>query len=108
MEVNDELKQLRAALDQALDAIEPGGRVVVLSYHSLEDRLVKKTFAEQAGGCTCPPDLPVCACGANARIRVLTKRPIRPTSIEVARNRRASSAKLRAAERLGPYGGDAA
>lgn len=108
MEVNDELGQLRAALDQALDATEPGGRVVVLSYHSLEDRLVKKTFAEQTGGCTCPPDLPVCVCGAKAQLRILTKRPVRPSSIEVARNRRASSAKLRAAERLGPYGGDAA
>jgi 16S rRNA (cytosine1402-N4)-methyltransferase len=108
MEVNDELRQLRAALDQALDAIEPGGRVIVLSYHSLEDRLVKKTFAEQTGGCTCPPDLPVCVCGAKAQIRVLTKRPVRPSSMEVARNRRASAAKLRAAERLGPYGGDAA
>lgn len=108
IEVNDELRQLQAALDQALESLEAGGRIAVLSYHSLEDRLVKKTFAEQTGGCTCPPDFPVCVCEAKARIRVLTKRPVRPSAKEVARNRRASAAKLRVAERLGPYGGDAA
>jgi 16S rRNA (cytosine1402-N4)-methyltransferase len=100
IEVNDELGALEAVLPAAVDALEPGGRVVAISYHSLEDRRVKKFFADEANGCTCPPDFPVCTCGAEARLRVLTRRPVRPTSADVAGNPRASSARLRAAERI--------
>ena len=101
IEVNDELRNLERGLDAAIDALEPGGRVVVLTYHSLEDRIVKNVFNEAADGCTCPPDFPVCVCGAEASLRVLTRRPIRPTDDEIEANPRASAAKLRAAEKLG-------
>jgi 16S rRNA (cytosine1402-N4)-methyltransferase len=101
IEVNRELEALELALPQAVDALEPGGRVAVISYHSLEDRIVKRFFAGEARGCTCPPDLPVCVCGASARLRLLTRRPLRPRDDEVSANRRAASARLRAAERLG-------
>jgi 16S rRNA (cytosine1402-N4)-methyltransferase len=102
IEVNDEIRSLEKVLPTALDASEPGGRIVVLSYHSLEDRTVKRFFAEEARGCVCPPDLPICRCGAQARVRVLTRRPITPSPEEAARNPRASAAKLRAAERVTP------
>ena len=102
IEVNDEIRSLEKALPAAVNVSEPGGRILVLSYHSLEDRMVKRFFADEARGCVCPPDLPVCRCGAEARVRVLTKRPITPSSEEVARNPRASAAKLRAAERVTP------
>ncbi len=101
IEVNDELGQLERSLPQAIEALAPGGRVAVISYHSLEDRIVKRTFAEGAAGCRCPKDLPICACGAQARLRVLTRRPVLPSEAEVAGNPRASSARLRVAERLG-------
>lgn len=100
IEVNGELRSLERALPQSIDALRPGGRVVVISYHSLEDRLVKRHFATETGRCECPPRAPVCTCGARARIRVLTRRPLRAPEDEVARNPRASAAKLRAAERL--------
>lgn len=100
IEVNDELGALETVLPAAVDALEPGGRVVAISYHSLEDRRVKKFFADEANGCTCPPDFPVCTCGAEARLRILTRRPVRPTSADVAGNPRAASARLRAAERI--------
>ena len=100
IEVNGELTALERVLDDVVDVLEPGGRVVVLSYHSLEDRMVKNKFNEESRGCVCPPDFPVCACGAEARIRVLTRKPIRPPEAEVEDNPRSSAAKLRAAERL--------
>jgi 16S rRNA (cytosine1402-N4)-methyltransferase len=100
MEVNQELEALSKVLPQCVDALEPGGRMVVLSYHSLEDRMVKRYFSNEANGCTCPPDLPVCSCGAQARVRVLTRRVVRASETEVAANPRASAAKLRAAERI--------
>jgi 16S rRNA (cytosine1402-N4)-methyltransferase len=100
MEVNQELEALTRVLPQCVDALEPGGRVVVLSYHSLEDRIVKRYFAKEANGCTCPPDLPVCSCGAEARVRVLTRRPLRASEDEIEANPRASAGKLRAAERV--------
>jgi 16S rRNA (cytosine1402-N4)-methyltransferase len=100
--VNDEIRSLEKALPAAVNVCEPGGRILVLSYHSLEDRIVKRFFADEARGCICPPDLPVCRCGAQARVRVLTRRPITASSEEVARNPRASAAKLRAAERVTP------
>lgn len=100
IEVNDELRALETALPAAVDALDVGGRLVAISYHSLEDRIVKQFFAAEQRGCVCPPDFPVCRCGAEARLRVLTRRPIRPSSSEVDRNPRASAAKLRAAERI--------
>lgn len=100
LEVNREIDELAAALPQVIDVLEPGGRVVAISYHSLEDRIVKRRFVEESRDCTCPPDFPVCTCGAHARIRVLVKRPIRPPEEEQASNPRSTAAKLRAAERL--------
>jgi 16S rRNA (cytosine1402-N4)-methyltransferase len=100
IEVNGELSALEDALPAANDALQPGGRLAVISYHSLEDRIVKRFFADEARGCTCPPEFPVCRCDAHARVRVLTRRPIRPPGDELQHNPRASSAKLRAAERL--------
>jgi 16S rRNA (cytosine1402-N4)-methyltransferase len=102
MEVNHELEALSRVLPQCVDALEPGGRIVVLAYHSLEDRIVKRYFAREANGCTCPPDLPICACGAEARLRVLTRRPLQASDAEIQANSRASAAKLRAAERISP------
>jgi 16S rRNA (cytosine1402-N4)-methyltransferase len=100
IEVNGEITALEAALPTAVEVLEPGGRVAVISYHSLEDRIVKRYFNEEARGCTCPPEFPVCRCDAHARVRVLTRRPIRPPEAEIQHNPRASSAKLRVAERL--------
>jgi 16S rRNA (cytosine1402-N4)-methyltransferase len=100
IEVNDELSALEAVLPAAVDALEAGGCIAAISYHSLEDRRVKTFFNNEANGCVCPPDFPICACGAEARLRVLTRRPLRPGSAETAENPRASSARLRAAERV--------
>jgi 16S rRNA (cytosine1402-N4)-methyltransferase len=100
IEVNHEIDALEGALRSAIRWLVPGGRVVVISYHSLEDRAVKCVFTELAGGCTCPPDLPVCTCDRVPVLRVLTSRPVTPTDAEVAANPRARSAKLRAAEKL--------
>ena len=97
--VNEELSALTRGLEDALDLLAPQGRCAVISYHSLEDRIVKRRFAEGARGCTCPPDLPVCACGGGQELRLLTRRPIEPTAEEVAANPRARSARLRAAEK---------
>ncbi len=100
IEVNSELEMLGAAIDTAIDLLRPGGRCVVLSYHSGEDRIVKETFARAAtGGCTCPPGLP-CVCGARPRARLLNRRARRPRAEEVAANPRAESARLRAVERV--------
>ncbi len=100
IEVNAELDVLRSGLEAAVRWLAPGGRIVVISYHSLEDRIVKDVFAEHAKGCTCPPDLPVCVCGHKPVLKVLTRKPLVPTAEEVERNPRARSAKLRVAERL--------
>jgi 16S rRNA (cytosine1402-N4)-methyltransferase len=98
--VNDELEELSAALDAALDALVPGGRVVAISYHSGEDRLVKSAFARAAtGGCVCPPGLP-CTCGAESLGRLVFRGARRPSPAEVADNPRAESARMRAFERL--------
>lgn len=98
--VNAELDAIATGLDQAIDLVRVGGRILAISYHSLEDRIVKRRFAEGATGCICPPDLPVCGCGRSAELRLLTRKPIRPSAEEVESNRRARSAILRAAERL--------
>lgn len=97
--VNDELTALGQGLDEALDLLAPTGRCAVISYHSLEDRIVKRRFAAGAQGCTCPPDLPVCACGGGQELRLLNRRPIEASPEEVAANPRARSARLRAAEK---------
>jgi 16S rRNA (cytosine1402-N4)-methyltransferase len=97
--VNDELAQLEAALPAALEMLRPGGRLAVISFHSLEDRMVKRFFAEQAKGCTCPPEFPVCVCGREPTLRLLTRKPVRPSKREADDNPRSASARLRAAVR---------
>ena len=95
--VNDELGQLEEALPAAVEMLRPGGRFAVISFHSLEDRIVKRFFAAQAKGCTCPPDFPVCICGKEPTLRLLTRKPVRPSAIEIDANPRAASARLRVA-----------
>jgi 16S rRNA (cytosine1402-N4)-methyltransferase len=98
--VNEELEALEAGLAAALDLLRPGGRLVVLSYHSLEDRIVKRFIAAERRGCVCPPELPVCVCGRNPRLRLITRPSLTPSAAEIEANPRARSARLRAAERL--------
>ena len=100
IEVNDELGQLRKAASDFIDVLLPGGRLSIITFHSLEDRIVKETFAREANPCTCPPGLPVCACGKTPRIRRITSKPITADTAELEVNPRARSAKLRIAERL--------
>lgn len=95
--VNAELESLAAGLDEAIAWLRPGGRLVVIAYHSLEDRIVKRRLLAGAGGCVCPPDLPVCGCDNPGEIKIVTRKPLRPTSDEVDTNPRARSARLRAA-----------
>jgi 16S rRNA (cytosine1402-N4)-methyltransferase len=97
--VNEELEELEEALPAAVDMLRPGGRLAVISFHSLEDRIVKRFFRAQERGCICPPDLPVCACGREPVLRVLTRRPIRPGAHELEANPRAAPARLRVAAR---------
>jgi len=98
--VNDELAALREGLDAAIRALRTGGRLVVIAYHSLEDRCVKQRLREGEHPCSCPPRMPVCVCGKRPQLRVLTRRPLRPGEPELADNPRARSARLRAAERI--------
>ena len=98
--VNDELDGLGQALESAVQCLKPGGRIAVITFHSLEDRIVKQTFARLANPCTCPPGTPVCICGKQPQVKVITKKPILPTEKELEDNPRARSAKLRVAERL--------
>jgi len=95
--VNEELESLEQALPAAVQLLRPGGRIAVISFHSLEDRIVKRFFAAQARGCTCPPDLPICVCGKEPSLRLATRKAIRPSPSETAENPRASSARLRVA-----------
>ena len=95
--VNDELGVLEDALPAALEMLRPGGRLAVISFHSLEDRIVKQFLRDGERGCTCPPDFPVCVCGHEPEVRAVQRRPIRPSEAEVAANPRAASARLRAA-----------
>ena len=99
--VNDELRSLQVVLPQAVSLLKPGGRLVVIAFHSLEDRIVKRYLVRESRDCLCPPRLPQCVCGHVAAIRRLTKKPVRPTESEVRLNRRSRSARLRVAERLG-------
>ena len=100
IEVNSELTVLRAGLEAAVRWLNPGGRLVVISYHSLEDRIVKDVIASNANRCTCPPDLPVCVCNRMPILEVVTRKPLVPTQGEIERNPRARSAKLRVAQKL--------
>jgi len=98
--VNDEMGALEDGLQAAIRVLRPGGRLVVIAYHSLEDRLVKHTFRAAARGCTCPPEWPACRCGLLPTLSILTKRPVGPSEEEIKRNPRARSARLRAGMRL--------
>jgi len=98
--VNDELSPLGGVLEDIINCLAPSGRIAVITFHSLEDRIVKMTFQKVASPCQCPRDIPYCVCGKKPGIRILTKKPILPTQEELAQNSRAHSAKLRVAERI--------
>lgn len=97
---NDELGELERGLDGVLPRLAAGARCVVISYHSLEDRIVKHRFAAEIGGCTCPPDLPVCVCGVTSEFRLVSRKPIVPSADEIESNPRARSARMRVIERI--------
>lgn len=99
IEVNNELNVLRESLDKMIDCLKPGGRICVITFHSLEDRIVKLKFKENENPCTCPPGLPVCVCGKKPKGKVITRKPIVPSAEEIENNSRAKSAKLRIFER---------
>jgi 16S rRNA (cytosine1402-N4)-methyltransferase len=98
--VNNELEPLKQTLKDFLFALNKTGRAIVISFHSLEDRIVKHVFAEKAKGCICPPKIPMCICGIKSSLQILTKKPVRASSLELEKNSRASSAKLRAAVKI--------
>lgn len=98
--VNDELGAVDAVMQRAIDRLKPGGRLAVITFHSLEDRIVKNAMAEAVRGCTCPPEFPVCVCGKKPRLKLIARKPIVAGEEELERNPRARSAKLRVAERL--------
>ena len=98
--VNDELAAIGEGLDQALELLTPGGRMLAVSFHSLEDRIVKNRFRDWEKGCTCPVDLPVCACGGKKRLKIITRKPVYAAEEEVSRNPSSRSARLRAGERV--------
>lgn len=98
--VNDELDILEDALDRAFELLAPGGRLCVITFHSLEDRIVKQAFRKYSTGCTCPPELPVCVCGKKPRGRLEPRKPIEPSPEEIERNPRSRSAKLRVIEKI--------
>ena len=100
IEVNRELDVIRPSLETAIDHLAPGGVAAVITFHSLEDRIVKQTMAAAACGCTCPPEFPVCVCGGKPKVKLLTRHPTVPFDREIADNPRARSAKLRAVEKL--------
>ena len=101
--VNGELDALPPMLEAAVDGLNPGGRLAVITFHSLEDRIVKRTLADLAKGCTCPPEFPVCVCGRKPRVRLVNRKPITADGAELADNPRARSAKLRVAEKCDPF-----
>ena len=98
--VNDELAAFEEALNQAIEVTKPGGRISVITFHSLEDRICKTTFASRLGKCVCPPDFPVCGCGAKGELKLVNRKPIEPSEAELQSNPRARSAKLRIAEKI--------
>jgi 16S rRNA (cytosine1402-N4)-methyltransferase len=101
--VNDELTSLERALPATVEMLRPGGRLCIISFHSLEDRIVKRFLAAESRGCVCPPDLPVCACGREPSMRLLVRKAVRPSPRETAANPRSASARLRAAVRTGAH-----
>ncbi|MDD6214732.1 MAG: 16S rRNA (cytosine(1402)-N(4))-methyltransferase RsmH [Firmicutes bacterium] len=100
IEVNGELEILKNAICDIVASLKSGGRLAVITFHSLEDRIVKQTFAELAKGCTCPPDFPVCVCGKKPEIKIITRKPVLPSPSEIEENSRSKSAKLRIAEKI--------
>ena len=100
IEVNKELDIIAPTIEAAVSRMNEGGRIVIITFHSLEDRIVKQTFNQLSSGCTCPKDFPVCVCGNKPKIKVLTKKPILPSEAELAVNSRSKSAKLRVAEKI--------
>ena len=100
IEVNGELDAIAPTIKAAVERMNKGGRIAIITFHSLEDRIVKQTFAELASGCTCPKTLPVCVCGKKPKIKLISKKPILPSAAELAENSRSRSAKLRVAEKL--------
>ncbi len=98
--VNEELDVLSEGIEAAFELLDPGGRLVILTFHSLEDRMVKQKFASYAQGCTCPPEFPVCVCGNKPRAKLVTRKPMLPSEEELAVNSRSKSAKLRILEKL--------
>ena len=100
IEVNSELAVIPPIIDSAVDHMREGGRIAILSFHSLEDRCVKQCYQKNAQGCTCPPDFPICVCGNKPKVRILTKKPLLPSKEELEVNHRSHSAKLRVAEKL--------
>jgi len=101
--VNGELDALPPMLSGAIDHLNPGGRLAVITFHSLEDRIVKRAFQDAAKGCTCPPEFPVCVCGKKPRVRLVTRKPIVSGAAELEENSRARSAKLRVVEKCDPF-----
>lgn len=100
IEVNAELDVIAPAIRAAVDLLRPGGRIVIITFHSLEDRIVKQTFSALTGGCTCPKNFPVCVCGNRPQVKVITRKPILPSQAELEDNRRSHSAKVRVAEKI--------
>ena len=100
IEVNGELKILKQAVEDFTEVLKPGGRLAIITFHSLEDRIVKNTFKELAAGCICPREFPVCVCGHKPKIKIITNKPVLPGAEELSENSRSKSAKLRAAEKL--------
>jgi 16S rRNA (cytosine1402-N4)-methyltransferase len=103
IEVNQELERLQTALEKSFAVLKKGGRIAVISYHSLEDRIVKRFFKEKQQSCVCPPELPQCMCGKVSELKMVSRKPILPTAEEIRRNPRARSAKLRVAEKITEY-----
>jgi 16S rRNA (cytosine1402-N4)-methyltransferase len=99
IEVNNELGIIEKTIEDAISVMNKGGRVAIITFHSLEDRIVKNTFKKLATGCTCPPEFPVCVCGGKPQVKIITKKPILPSELEIEENPRARSAKLRIAEK---------
>jgi 16S rRNA (cytosine1402-N4)-methyltransferase len=100
IEVNGELDIIAPTIRDAVSLMNKGGRIAIITFHSLEDRIVKQTYADMASGCTCPRTLPVCVCGKTPEVKVITKKPILPSERELEENPRSRSAKLRVAEKI--------
>ena len=99
IECNRELEVLKTSLDQMIELLNPEGRLCIITFHSLEDRIVKRAFRKNEKPCTCPPNFPICTCGNESKGKVITRKPILPTEEELMRNKRAKSSKLRVFER---------